>query len=181
MKKTTILILMLLAISSPIVMFCYPPTSQWTTLTPSIFLVLAYILNTPKELIVSTLTRGPIDIKDKSTHIAIWDRTTVDIPDTQYLLENNFEALYFCTATGEQPDLSLILSSSKAKKVNHWEYKTNNPTHLKIYLLFSLYHITQTYEQDVTLHIFTNDDELKNRFKIHANGYLLNNLIFKNN
>jgi len=150
---------------------------------PSIFLLLAYLLYTPKKTVISMLMNDydSKPQKDKTAHIAIWDRTTVDVPNISHLQEYEFEALYFCTTTGELPDLSLIRQSSKVKKINHWEYRTDNKTHLKIYLLFSLYHIVQNHSENVTLHIFTKDEELISRFKIHANGYLLKKLIFKDN
>lgn len=103
--------------------------------------------------------------------ILVWDRETVDIPNISYIHAQNFEALYFCTTTGVNPDLSLIRAALGHNKINHWEYRTDNKINLQIYLLFSLFHISEIYGTESSIHLFTNDNDLKKRFLIHANGY----------
>lgn len=118
------------------------------------------------------------DKVDNTKNVILWDRSTVDLPSISYLQKKKFEAIYFCTPTGEQPDMSFILPASGVKTVNHWEYRTDNEIHLKIYLLLTLYHIYTAYGEDVELHIFTRCPDMIKRFKIHAAGYNLNKIVF---
>lgn len=109
--------------------------------------------------------------EDKTKHIILWDRTSIDLPNLAYMQKFKFESIYFCTTTGVIPDLSLIKPASRIEKVNHWEYRTDNDTHLKIYLLLALYHAYLEYGSDAELHIFTKDPDLKTRFKLHSSAY----------
>lgn len=113
-----------------------------------------------------------------STNIILWDRCSIDVPNLAYLQKQKFEALYFCTTTGASPDLSLIKAASGIQKSNHWEYRTDNSTHLKLYLILALYHIYVHYGNDVALHIFTKDPDLKTRFTLHCNAYEFKNIHF---
>lgn len=108
---------------------------------------------------------------DDTKHIILWDRSSIDLPSLSYLQRFKFESIYFCTTTGASPDLSLIKPASRVERVNHWEYRTDNDTHLKIYLILALYHVYLEHGSKTELHIFTKDPDLKTRFKLHCSAY----------
>lgn len=114
--------------------------------------------------------------KVPNKHVALWDRTSVDLPQLSVLAEYEFVALYVCAPTTHNIDFSLIKLAGQITDIHCWEFDTTNPIDLKINLILTLHDIAKKYGDNTTIDVFTKDRDLAMRIKVQGLAYNLKDI-----
>lgn len=110
--------------------------------------------------------------------VALWDTTTIDIPDASIIRNEMCKELYFTSGVGNRPCIETIKKITGVNNAVEYNFKTNIQTSIQLNLLFALAEITQNHKSNCELHIFTKCPQLKKRLIYQANANKITKLYF---
>ncbi len=110
--------------------------------------------------------------------VALWDTTTIDIPDASIIRDKMCKELYFTSGIHNRPCIETIKTITGVHNAVEYNFKTNIQTSIQLNLLFALAEIEQNHKNNCELHIFTKCPQLRERLIYQANANKITKLYF---
>lgn len=110
--------------------------------------------------------------------VALWDTTTIDMPDASIIRNEMCKEIYFTSGISDRPCIEAIKKITGVSDATEFNFKTNIQTSIQLNLLFAIIEIEQKHKENCELHIFTKCPQLRERFIYQANANNINKLFF---
>ncbi|MDP2565845.1 hypothetical protein [Pseudoalteromonas marina] len=110
--------------------------------------------------------------------VALWDTTTIDIPDPAIIRNEMCRELYFASGINDRPCIDTVKRITGVENTKEYNFSTNIKTSIKLNLLFAIATIEQQHKDNCELHIFTKCPQLKQRIIYQANANNIKKLFF---